>query len=211
MLGDAPQWTDEVVDEVLSYPRPPTDRPRELARFIARLRTFRSHVPGAPGTAPEAAPVRVVHRVVTPTVTVRQPFHTPRLDSVADVADWLGLSIVELEWFADVREINRRATDRRLRHYTYRWLNGRLIELLAGLVVNARPAVPRTEYDAPRALLHNAIYTGLDEQNRDGHPDFVTHLAGRIAWVGHRHPRRAAKLQALFERALAGPPIPASA
>jgi len=404
VLGEAPQWTDDVVDEVLTYPRPPADRPRELARFIARLRAFRSHVPGAPGASPEAAPVRVVHRVVTPTVTVRQPFHTPRLDSVADVADWLGLSIVELEWFADVREINRRATDRRLRHYTYRWLNGRLIEapkprlrslqrkvldellgpipvhpaahgfvpgrsphtfaaphvgqrmvirldvmsffasvtaprvygllraagfpepvahvltglcttrtpsdvlrraparvpnrdlrlallrtphlpqgaptspalanlcgfrldrrlaglarsyglrytryaddlafsgntsqparfidavrsivteegfrlneaktrirgaadrqLLAGLVVNARPAVPRDEYDGLRALLHNAIYTGLDEQNRDGHPDFVAHLAGRIAWVGHRHPRRAAKLQALFARALAGP------
>lgn len=78
-------------------------------------------------------------------------------------------------------------------------------QLLAGLVVNAHPAVPRTEYDALRALLHNAIYTGLDEQNRDGHPDFVAHLAGRIAWVGHRHPRRAAKPQALFARALAGP------
>lgn len=51
-------------------------------------------------------------------------------------------------------------------------------QLLAGLVVNAHPAVPRTEYDALRALLHNAIYTGLDEQNRDGHPDFVAHLAG---------------------------------
>ncbi|MBX6751339.1 MAG: RNA-directed DNA polymerase [Micromonosporaceae bacterium] len=410
MLGYAPQWTDGVVDEVLTYPRPPADRPRELARFIARLRAFRSHVAGAPGASPEAAPVRVVHRVVTPTVTVRQPFHTPRLDSVADVADWLGLSIVELEWFADVREINRQATDRRLRHYTYRWLNGRLIEapkprlrslqrkvldellgpipvhpavhgfvsgrsphtfaaphagqrmvirldvmsffasvtaarvygllraagfpepvahvltglcttrtppdvlrraparvpnrdlrlallraphlpqgaptspalanlcgfrldrrlaglaqsnglrytryaddlafsgftsqpqrfidivrsivadegfrlneaktrlrgaadrqLLAGLVVNAAPAAPRDEYDALRALLHNAIYTGLDEQNRDGHPDFVAHLAGRIAWVGHRHPTRAAKLHALFQRALSGPPPEATA
>ena len=128
VLGYTPQWTDDVVDEVLTYPRPPADRPRELARFIARLRAFRSHVAGAPGASPEATPVRVVHRVVTPTVTVRQPFHTPRLDSVADVAAWLELSIVELEWFADEREINRRARDRRLRHDTYRWLSGRLIE-----------------------------------------------------------------------------------
>lgn len=120
VLGETPQWTDEVVDEVLTYPRPPTDRPRELARFIARLRAFRTHVPGAPGASPDAERVRVVHRVVTPTVTVRQPFHTPGLDSVADLAAWLGVSIEDLEWFADVREINRRATDRRLRHYTYR-------------------------------------------------------------------------------------------
>ena len=74
-------------------------------------------------------------------------------------------------------------------------------QALAGLVVNAAPAVPRQEYDALRALLHNATRTGLDEQNRDGHADFAAYLAGRIAWVGHRHPARAAKLNALLERA----------
>jgi len=78
--------------------------------------------------------------------------------------------------------------------------------LLAGLVVNAAPAVPRDEYDALRALLHNTIYTGLEEQNRDGHPDFVAHLAGRIAWVSQRHPIRAAKLHTLLERALPAHP-----
>jgi hypothetical protein len=71
-------------------------------------------------------------------------------------------------------------------------------QALAGLVVNAAPAVPRDEYDALRALLHNAARTGLAEQNRDGHVDFRGHLAGRIAWVGHRHPARAAKLAALL-------------
>ena len=73
-------------------------------------------------------------------------------------------------------------------------------QALAGLVVNARPAVPRAEYDALRALLHNAIHTGLDEQNRDGHADFAAHLAGRISWIGHNHPARAAKLRALFDQ-----------
>jgi hypothetical protein len=76
-------------------------------------------------------------------------------------------------------------------------------QLLAGLVVNAAPAVPRQEYDNLRALLHNAIHSGPDEQNRDGHPDFVAHLSGRIAWVGYRHPARAAKLRSLLDRALA--------
>jgi hypothetical protein len=75
-------------------------------------------------------------------------------------------------------------------------------QLLAGLVVNAAPAVPREEYDALRALLHNAIRTGLEEQNRDGHPDFAAHVAGRIAWVGHHHPTRAAKLQTLYAQAV---------
>jgi hypothetical protein len=74
-------------------------------------------------------------------------------------------------------------------------------QALAGLVVNAAPAVARTEYDALRALLHNAARTGLDEQNREGHADFPAYLAGRIAWVGHRHPARAAKLAELLDRA----------
>jgi retron-type reverse transcriptase len=76
-------------------------------------------------------------------------------------------------------------------------------QALAGLVVNSAPAVPRQEYDALRALLHNASHTGIEEQNRDGHADFVAYLAGRIAWVGHQHPARAAKLRALFAQALA--------
>jgi hypothetical protein len=405
VLGTAPRWIYDVLDEILgSYHRPPTDRPRELARFIARLRTFRTNVPGAPGASPAAKPLRIHGHPVTPTITVRRPFDTPRLDDVSDLAAWLGLSILELDWYADPRGMNRRATDRRLQHYRYLWLNGRLIEApkprlraqqrlvladlltaipthpaahgfvptrsphtfaaphagapvvirldvtsffasvtasrvfglfraagypepvahtltalcttptppaicraapakvpdrdyrlallraphlpqgaptspalanlcgfrldrrltglaeahqarytryaddlafsghfsksgtarfvewvsaivadegfrlnaaktrirgrgdrqaLAGLVVNSAPAVPRPEYDALRALLYNATRTGLAEQNRDGHADFAAYLAGRIAWVGHHHPSRAAKLHALFAQALA--------
>jgi hypothetical protein len=75
-------------------------------------------------------------------------------------------------------------------------------QLLAGLVANVRPAVPRAEYDAIRALLHNAARTGLDEQNRDGHPDFEAYLRGRIAWIGHRHPARSARLAAMLAEAV---------
>ncbi|WP_245992381.1 reverse transcriptase family protein [Prauserella muralis] len=71
---------------------------------------------------------------------------------------------------------------------------------VAGLVVNASPAVPREDYDALRAILHNCVRTGPAAQNRDGHPDFRAHLLGRIAWVGATHPRRAARLRALFAR-----------
>jgi hypothetical protein len=69
---------------------------------------------------------------------------------------------------------------------------------LAGLVVNARPAVPREEYDRLRAILHNAARDGLAAANRDGHPDFAAHLAGRIAWVSHGSPARAGKLRELY-------------
>ena len=74
---------------------------------------------------------------------------------------------------------------------------------LAGLVVNAGPAAPREDYDRLRAILHNAATHGLAAANRDGHPDFEAYLTGRVAWVAHRHPARAAKLQGLLRAAIA--------
>ncbi|GIF52270.1 RNA-directed DNA polymerase [Asanoa ferruginea] len=82
-------------------------------------------------------------------------------------------------------------------------------QLLAGLVVNERPAVPRDEYDRLRAILHNAARTGLAAQNRGGHPAFAEHLAGRVAWVGRASPHRAAKLASLLDAALATAANPA--
>lgn len=69
-----------------------------------------------------------------------------------------------------------------------------------GLVLNERARPARVEYDLLRAILHNAARTGAPTQNRDGHPDFRAHLAGRIAWVAAGDPVRAARLQAVFDR-----------
>ena len=71
-------------------------------------------------------------------------------------------------------------------------------QVVTGLVVNARPAVARREYDALRALLHNCARTGPAAQNHDAHPAFREHLLGRIAWVGTGRPTREARLRALF-------------
>ncbi len=56
---------------------------------------------------------------------------------------------------------------------------------MTGLVVNdnRKLAVPRDEVRRLRAILHNARRTGLEAQNRDGHPAFAAHLRGRIAYV----------------------------
>jgi len=75
-------------------------------------------------------------------------------------------------------------------------------QLLAGLVVNERPAVPRDEYDRLRAILHDAARNGLAAADRTGRPDFAGWLAGRVSWVGHGHPSRAAKLARLLDAAL---------
>ncbi len=71
---------------------------------------------------------------------------------------------------------------------------------LTGLVVNERPAVARADYDRLRAILHDAATHGLDAANRDGHPDFLAHLTGRVAWASHDHPSRATKLRRLLNQ-----------
>ncbi|MFI7546904.1 hypothetical protein [Actinoplanes sp. NPDC049599] len=61
--------------------------------------------------------------------------------------------------------------------------------------------MPREDYDALRAVLPDVGRHGLAASNRDGHADFAAHLAGRVAWVAHRHPARAAKLHRLLRAA----------
>ncbi len=73
-------------------------------------------------------------------------------------------------------------------------------QLVTGLVVNARPNVRRSEYDALKATVHNAVRTGGPAQDRGDHGDFRAHLAGRIAWLEHVHPARGARVRAEFER-----------
>lgn len=71
---------------------------------------------------------------------------------------------------------------------------------LTGLVVNDWPAVPRSEYDELRAILHNCARTGPEAQNRSGHGDFRAHLYGRIARIGETSATRRRKLLELAER-----------
>ncbi|MGA2849288.1 MAG: hypothetical protein ABSE46_09845, partial [Terracidiphilus sp.] len=57
----------------------------------------------------------------------------PRIESVGELAAWLNLSDIELEWFADLKRMNPRAKGGLLQHYHYRVLakksgNIRLIE-----------------------------------------------------------------------------------
>ncbi|HEX6770907.1 MAG TPA: reverse transcriptase family protein [Acidobacteriaceae bacterium] len=60
---------------------------------------------------------------------------------------------------------------------------------LAGLIINQRPNIPRSDFDELKAILTNCIRTGPAAQNRAHHPDFRAHLAGRIAFVESIHPQ----------------------
>jgi hypothetical protein len=64
-------------------------------------------------------------------------------------------------------------------------------QTVTGIVVNARPNVPRAEYDRLKALLHTAARDGPGELERD-------HVLGRIAWVAALNPARGRKLRSTF-------------
>jgi hypothetical protein len=73
-------------------------------------------------------------------------------------------------------------------------------QVVAGVVVNVRPNVPRAEFDALKAVLTNCARRGPASQNRAGHADFRAHLAGRVSHVAAVNPARGRKLWAIFDR-----------
>jgi RNA-directed DNA polymerase len=73
-------------------------------------------------------------------------------------------------------------------------------QTVCGVVVNAHPNLPRTEFDRLRAVLHQCGLHGPASQNREGHADFRVHLLGRIAWATQLNPQRGRRLQALWQR-----------
>lgn len=72
-------------------------------------------------------------------------------------------------------------------------------QLVTGIVVNERRAVPRPALRALRAVLHNAKKTGLEAQNRDAHPNFRDHIAGKIAYISMVDPERGRRLKETFD------------
>ena len=73
-------------------------------------------------------------------------------------------------------------------------------QLATGIVINQETNLARTEFDRLKAILHNCVKHGIDSQNRKSYPNFREHLIGRIGWVAQLNPKKAAKLQALFDQ-----------
>jgi hypothetical protein len=70
---------------------------------------------------------------------------------------------------------------------------------VTGLVVNDRPGVRRREVRRLRAILHKARTEGLEKQNREGRPNFMAWLQGKIAYVGMARPEAGARLREELE------------
>jgi RNA-directed DNA polymerase len=71
---------------------------------------------------------------------------------------------------------------------------------LAGLVVNQRMNVMRSDFDRLKATLNNCVRLGAESQNRAAHAHFRAHLIGRIGWVESINPAKGQRLRALFDQ-----------
>lgn len=68
-----------------------------------------------------------VHQWIQPVhqmqpVAAAAGWDVPAIVTIGDLAEWLSLSVGELEWFADLKSLNERAGSARLKHYHYRVL-----------------------------------------------------------------------------------------
>jgi RNA-directed DNA polymerase len=113
-LEPAPRWLRAVASDVLNaYRDLPTDRPRELERFIElRLRRL----------PPGLRPPRVRRWLLFEQEMAPLRWEVPPIGSSGELADVLGVTAGELEWLVDGRALERTVTTERLRNYRYAWL-----------------------------------------------------------------------------------------
>lgn len=72
-------------------------------------------------------------------------------------------------------------------------------QTVTGLVVNDRVGVPRKTIRRVRAILHRAKTEGLEQQNREGHPDFPSWLCGMIGYITAADAQQGAKLRKVYD------------
>jgi hypothetical protein len=71
---------------------------------------------------------------------------------------------------------------------------------LAGLVVNGRMNVMRSDFDRLKAILTNCVRLGPESQNRDSLPYFRAHLEGRVGFVETINLAKGHRLRRIFDR-----------
>jgi RNA-directed DNA polymerase len=71
---------------------------------------------------------------------------------------------------------------------------------LAGLVTNQRLNVRRSDFDLLKAILTNCVRHGPDSQNREAHPHFREHLAGRIGFIESINTEKGRRLRAISDQ-----------
>lgn len=117
-----PSWLRPLVAVVLRhFAQPPVDRDEELVALISDQDVFCASIWGGPD------PIRI-RRWLIPGPTMvpvdgpPQRFPVLPLASLHVLADRLGLTPLELDWFADERGINAKTSRSPLHHYHHQWV-----------------------------------------------------------------------------------------
>lgn len=71
---------------------------------------------------------------------------------------------------------------------------------LTGIVVNEKLNIDRKQFDVLKATLTNCTRHGLENQNRNNHPNFRAHLLGRIQYVKSLNEKRGITLEQIFHK-----------
>ena len=113
VLGKPSRWITRAARRFVKDFPPHKTRPRqrEVVEFLLRFRALRRIKVDEWLT--ESQRMRPV--------SAAAGWLIPPIETVGALADWFQLNLGDLEWFADLRGLNRRATPR-LRHYHYRVL-----------------------------------------------------------------------------------------
>jgi hypothetical protein len=88
----------------------------------------------------------------------------------------------------------------KVHHRKTRLMRRSVRQHVAGLVLNQRLNVRRSDFDELKSILTNCARFGPASQNRAAHADFRAHLFGRVAFVKTIHPGKGKKLEGLLER-----------
>jgi RNA-directed DNA polymerase len=106
----APKWISRLSEQVVAiHPRPPRDAPRELVQLLLALPAWKSG-------ERNRRHLRAVSWSPALTEMGRARWPVTPLGDLAALARLLDVTIAELEWFADVRRLEREA-ETSLRHY----------------------------------------------------------------------------------------------
>jgi hypothetical protein len=131
VFGRRPRWLRPLVRRVLAAFAAPARDADSLTAFVVGDAGFVRHAL-RPGDDPDRPLVRQLFWLppaLAPAAGPCAAWSVSALTSPAALADWLGLTPGQLDWYADRHGRNGRDGSDRLTHYTYRWVrkaSGRL-------------------------------------------------------------------------------------
>ena len=123
-LGGKPAWLAGLVERVLVAFDEAPEEADTLSVFIEQDEPLRLALP-------YGRPHPNIRKWFFPAQHMRSvsgapaSFRVPWIENAGALAAFLGITVPELDWLADMQRINARRTQPRLRHYHYRWVKKR--------------------------------------------------------------------------------------